>query len=141
MVRAAVIGLAFVAASATAQYTPPLPDESAAFDGKEWASIGRDSTGSIWLLRRMDWNSTSTMKVLWVKVDHTADKTVHSRTSMYRFVVRCQYNTLGIANLTEYAANGSVLSNFKDSFGDGASGSPVIPDTMGEALLQRVCTK
>lgn len=104
-----------------------------------WKSVAFTNTGSVWYARLTDLNTlTGDRRKIWIKQDHSRDKTLTIRETMTLYWVEC--STLSLAQLSwaSTRANGSVVSS-----GDipeyQARFARAVPESVGEALAKSIC--
>lgn len=124
MVRTALVAISLLSASsAISQETvPPI-----------WSSTTTGGTYSVYY-RDVEFG-VSGWVTLWLRGDHTNDKTVPYRTSVWRIQLSCHGSVTFLASST-YAANRRQMSSW-----DGTYTQAIRPDTMYESLDRQFCKK
>lgn len=123
---------------------PAQPDDAANLKpwemdwSHDWLVFGESSTGSEWMVRGIKLGGGAVGSELWVKIDHSHDRTTKARISMALLWIDCDDRKIGQRSFVEYAPNGAVLSSSDDEH---PQMSPAVPESMGEALLEVVCKK
>ena len=78
------------------------------------------------------------VRQIWVKYDHSKDKTETARSKVELLRFNCTAETSALASLVSYRADGTVIkSKTWDDYD--FNYEPVVPDTIGYAIMQFAC--
>ena len=118
-----------------------------------WISIGTSSANSRYYLDTDSVRSGSQFSlkyiVAWIKVDSTLNKTAsvnmggkanirrHIAESKILYHIQCDEHKMRIASYVDYDASGAVLASRNFDFA--GAFNPVVPESVGELILDRVC--
>lgn len=121
-----------MAAPATAEQGPS--DWTAA-----WFPVGSDANGAIWLIKAGDMNNNSNYRPwVWVKKDHSHDKSTKARTSQSLQIIDCGARTSDVRTTIGFRRDGTLLWNAQSA---GPSPQPILPATMADTVRRSVCPK
>lgn len=112
-----------------------------AFEGKErYVLLSFTGTGSAWFLEIAgvieSWDNLRRFKTVWIKIDHSQDRTIKHRTTMRHVTVNCQEDSIITSAYAEYAADGSPL---KSASGPALTYEAIFPETMYEIVAKTLC--
>lgn len=102
----------------------------------EWLPLEKTISGSVWNIRAADVKSEDADKnpKIWVKSDHSKDKTTQARTTMMYVELRCESSQFRMLELVSYNSNGVPI--YSSSQGPV---SMIVPETMMEAVSRQFC--
>jgi len=72
---------------------------------------------------------------IWVRYDHSRDRTVSKRLTIAMFLVECSTRRFASRRITTYAASGALIDSYDN---DSPIKSPV-PDSVGEDIVRAAC--
>lgn len=124
---------------ATAQDKPWERDwtDDGPADGNEWLPVASGANGSRYFIRISDLiNSTNQKPRVWIKTDHSKNKTVEYRTMMALITFDCVGETYTTLSQTSHMPDGSIGRNWK-----GRQTDYIEPDSVAEIWASRVCPK
>jgi hypothetical protein len=112
-----------------------------AAEGKErYALLSFTRTGSAWFLEVAGlveaWDNSRRFKTVWIKVDHSQDRTIKHRTTMQRVTVNCQDDSFSRSAYAEYAADGT---NLRSASGPAFTYEAIFPDSLMEVVEKALC--
>ena len=111
---------------------PTLPAYAA-----NWVYVVTDPDNAVVYYDSDTLQRTGDEVIVWVKWDHSRDKTVKERESKDRAIYDCSAGTRTVLSIWDYFPNGEVNSiEYKPSEQTAKS---VPPDSMGETIMQAVC--
>lgn len=82
-------------------------------------------------------NPDNTVEV-WVKSDHSKDKTVSWRTSKDKLRINCSNETYGLEASYEYGADGTIMDS---QVFDYPNMRPIVPESVMNILRDKLCSK
>jgi hypothetical protein len=100
-----------------------------------WTMIGQSLTGSIWAIHDETLTSDRGVVSVWVRVDHSGDKTEPARTTQGRLSVVCGSRKYWWESLSATAPSGGPMPRWSRT-------SPIDnipPDSMVEVVWRHVC--
>lgn len=127
--QAANAAMAAAEAAAAAGDAPTSPND--------WVIITGTSTGTLWRIQRRDIRPGAAYRRVWVKEDHSRDKTKRARETKVLWSVRCSERTISVISAVQYAADGSILGS--DSVSYTPQHVPAVPESVGSDLVDWVC--
>jgi len=104
-----------------------------------WKVVAFTNTGSVWYARVADLDIlTGDRRKIWVKQDHSRNKTVTIRETKTLYWVECGSRSLAALSWVAIRPNGTVadtgdIPDYQARF------SRVVPDSVGEGLVSSVC--
>lgn len=101
-----------------------------------WSMIAQGDTGSIWAIHDKTMTRDRGVVSLWVRIDHSRDKTEPARTTRGRLSVVCESRKFWWRSLTAFAASGRELPQ---RWSRSSLSEDIAPDTMEELIWRRVC--
>lgn len=134
-----MVGIALALLVLGAQDKNPF-DEFTPVPDNEWVTVATTPTGGAWMLRAKDWASSDTGKSVWVKIDASRDRTVKWRSAMHEYSISCRERSMQDTAIIIYDASGNVLASSQTGYRAGANRG-VVPDSIGEQLVDAVCKK
>lgn len=115
------------------------PNTANAEDPNPWLPVSKSSTGTVWSIRFSDLiNKSNFYPQIWVKLDHSSDKSVKYRETKSLIKFDCQalkYQTL--TDIT-YDAEGQVIDSLQYNY---PSYKYAPPDSVIESTLKMACPK
>jgi hypothetical protein len=127
---AALIGAAALLAPMTVQ-------AEQAVDPNHWRRVASSTTGTIWLMRERDaQNQSDRAPKVWVKLDHSGDRTVSHRETKQFIEFDCDGRRTKTLETLRYNATGGLVGQETPSY---PQYSYVPPDTVIEATLMWAC--
>ncbi len=116
-----------------------IEDVRAAFDREwrdnPWVVYSSTNAGTIYYFSITSEKIYSDHIEVWVKGDHSKDRTRKARTSKILYEVKCDGQIIRDLLSFTYDTNGSVLSSFEYP----GTAQRVIPETIGSALHEEMC--
>lgn len=103
----------------------------------EWVLIGTSTLGSDLYVRPSDvrgFDPQSPLRAIWVKLDHSRNKTVKFRSATQRYVIDCSQGTYQEAEGVGYMPNG-ISENLDGDF----AVRLVVPDTVIARIVEAAC--
>jgi hypothetical protein len=106
-----------------------------------WVQSGESVTYSKWFvdlesIKDVPDGYGTTVRKAWIKIDHTADKTVTYRERKSLFFFKCSEEQSKTVSTTTYNADGTVAGSYSPSY---AAYSPVVPDSVLASAMKIVC--
>ncbi len=109
-------------------------------DGSVWVSAGYDVTKTEYMLSAKDMRkSDGKGGYIWMRMDHSRDKTIPHRSSMRRYYFNCTANQFQPMTWITYNADKTVRSQGGNSTYSQYSMQDVIPGSIGEHWMKLVC--
>ena len=106
----------------------------------EWVQVDTSADGAVWYMDPVRSRTVGNHRQAWVKVDHTRDRSVAYRSSLELFSYNCDARTSRILSFTDYDSMGKVMrTQTQPDYGYETGYSPVVPDSIGETLMNRAC--
>lgn len=106
-----------------------------AWNDDPWIEYTSSGSGSIYSYNIKSAKHYSDHKEVWIKIDHSKDRTTKARTSKILYEIKCGKQTLRELQSVENDASGIVLSLYNTP---GAS-NRIVPETVGSALYDEMC--
>lgn len=75
---------------------------------------------------------------IWIKMDHSEDKTIRIRESRELWSYDCDERTSATLHYTHYNANGTIAAS-KSKSDSPFNYTPVVPETFGETAMRVAC--
>jgi hypothetical protein len=105
----------------------------------EWEKIDHGRSGTIWLMRPSDLNNTTNNDPkVWVKLDHTNNKTEKPSRTMQFIAFDCLNETSQILSYVDYDRAGNSLGG-KSTPKNVYLFEPVVPATVLESAMRAAC--
>lgn len=106
----------------------------------DWKQIGSTVDDSVYFMDPERIKVVGTKKHVWVKVDHSRDRSVTYRESMRLLSFDCdkQQSKLLYYNSTDSYGKSVKSQNFPD-YGSSIGYSPIVPDSIGETISRLAC--
>lgn len=106
-----------------------------AWNDDPWLEYTSSGSGTVYYFNIQSVRHYSDRIEVWIKMDHSKDRTTKARSSKMRYEVKCDSQTIRVLQAVENDASGSVLSS---------SDTPdppvrIVPETVGSALHHRMC--
>jgi len=104
-----------------------------------WFPIGSDANGAIWSIKAGDMNnSTNYRPWVWVRKDHSRDKSSKARVSQTLQVIDCGARTSDVRTTQGFRANGTLMWNAQS-----VQSNPqrILPATMADVVRRSVCPR
>ena len=102
-----------------------------------WIYVAANEVGTVFYYDADTIQRSGTQVTVWMKWDHSRDKTAKERERKGRSRYDCEQRTETLLNSTVYYPNGQNRSFTWEAYDQSAR--PVVPDTVGEAILETVC--
>jgi hypothetical protein len=108
----------------------------------EWISVGKDATGSVWMMDGARLSVEGGRVHAWVKIDASRDRTVTFKEGLRLFSSICSSRKIMALSAIDYDSYGKVVRSrsYPDSTYSDAGYDYVTPDSMGETVLDISCT-
>jgi hypothetical protein len=106
-----------------------------AWNDDPWEEYTSSGSGTIYYYNIRSERVYSDRIEIWVKGDHSKDRTRKARTSKILYEVKCDGQIIRDLLSFTYDANGNVLSSFESP----GTAQRVIPETIGSALHEEMC--
>lgn len=104
-------------------------------DDNEWLPVITGASGAIFMIRAKDLNnSTDKSPKVWIKTDHSKNKTVEYRTMMALISFDCTADKYTTLSQTAHMPDGSIGHRWK-----GYETNYIVPETAAEAWAAAVC--
>lgn len=118
----------------------PATAQSQAVGPDTWTLTARTASGSLWFLQYKDINRGGPYVTVWIKIDHTFDKTQKARISMTKVKFDCAGDTSETYSLIEYGPDGSTMYHW-DSGGYSGRTENLIPGSVAEIVKRSACAE
>lgn len=104
----------------------------------DWVRISTASNGAVYFADGSTIVTEGTKKKVWIKIDFSRVKTEKARSALERWEFLCTGKQMRVASGVSYAPDGSTFNSFQNSY---ATWEDVIPDSMGEAVMEMICDR
>lgn len=102
-----------------------------------WVSIGRNTVGAVWYVHRGTMTTTAYGETrIWVRIDHSRDRSVPERRSEGLVALRCEGRLYHWESLTRYTATDRQLRPSGMTRQDN-----IAPDSMIEQVWRFACNR
>jgi hypothetical protein len=101
-----------------------------------WLEVGISKTGSKIALDVESLQRSNSKVSVWLKYDHTSDKSEQARESKQFVRYDCKARTVKIMSTIKYDATGTPVFSDDGAF---ANETPVIPESIGDFVFKVVC--
>ncbi len=105
-------------------------------DKNPWLEYSTSGTGSIYYYNIKSQRNLNDRIEVWVKIDHSKDRTVKARETKHLYEVYCKDQKIRPMQQIEYDAAGKVLASFDEP----SDSKRVIPETVGSDLWDTMCS-
>lgn len=102
-----------------------------------WVYVTKSANGSVYYYDADTVQRSGDLITAWEKSDHSNDKTKKERESKDRYRYDCSNRTSTLLNSINYYPDGASKSFTWENYEQ--KNEPVIPETIGEAILEAVC--
>lgn len=106
-----------------------------AWNDDPWVEYTSSESGTVYYFSIKSVRQYSDRVEVWIKMDHSKDRTTKARSTKMLYEVKCDKQTIRVLQSVENDAGGSVLSS---------SDTPdppvrIVPETVGSALYDEMC--
>lgn len=106
----------------------------------DWFEIGTSSNNSVWMVDFERMKVISGKVQVWVKADHSKDRTINYRQSMRMFSFDCKQSKVRLLSSVTYDSYGKVVSsNTYPDYSYGTGYEPITPESMLEEVSKVAC--
>lgn len=106
----------------------------------EWVKVGTSGSGAVWSMDAARIRTVGGHRQAWVQIDYSQDRSVAYRRSINLFSLDCSARTSRLLSYVTYDSYGKLInSETQPDYGSGVGYDPVVPDSMGEAVLTVAC--
>ena len=106
-----------------------------------WVAIGHDTGGSLWYMDGDRITAEGSRIHAWIKIDASRDTSVKYRQAMEQYSFICNEQKVRVISSVQYDSYGKVIksASVPDSAYTEYGYDPVIPESMGEAVMKIAC--
>lgn len=106
---------------------------------ENWVRVGENSNGAVFYYDADSIAFDGKTAAIWIKTDHSQDKTVKRRQSKKRNIYDCEARTVFISVIVDYDKFGRVIFSHKYSKIENPE-ADVVPGSIGEAYMEIACS-
>lgn len=104
----------------------------------DWLYLAKSASGTVYYYNIDSIRRNESFVEMWVKEDHSLDRTISHRTSMDLLRIRCNDRSIKVSQVTYYDNNGIAISSDVDE-GDRGLYTRIVPDSIWHAIWETVC--
>ncbi len=104
----------------------------------EWSPLTSASDGTVYSIDPDRVRTVSGRRQVWLKGDHSRDRTERARSSMTLLSIDCSASTIRTLVENKYDSYGKTISS-RTNTDYGIGYNPITPETIGEDVAKSVC--
>lgn len=103
-----------------------------------WQRYARTSAGTVLYLDADSVRRSGDIAHVWVRQDHSLDRTVSHRETKVLWALNCVDQTQALISYVDYGANGTVTRSYTNRSYE-IRYDPIVPGSLGHTLFEQVC--
>lgn len=111
---------------------------AAAVTHAEWSPLTSASDGTVYSIDPDRVRTVGGRRQVWLKGDHSQDRTERARSSMTLLSIDCSASTIRTLVENKYDSYGKTISS-RSNTDYGVGYNPITPETIGEDVARSVC--